>query len=456
LAKQAARFLVAIFLTTFAAHADAQNYRYGIHTYYLSPYLAQKSTELGAGYVRIQIDWDMLQPDGPDDWNDGPLRDWLDAAGAHHFKLYATLANTPGWAGPCQSCMPNSVWDWYGFAYRVMSQARRAYPDVDIVFGIWNEPNLTGPRGFFQGNDADYALLFQFASMARDAANPGARLGAPDLSVGGFGPLIFLDSVMSKIRPYFRERDVLTFHWYPDQGSLPDWVRAIGATSPGREIWLTETGVNTCDDTLQRAWIDYAINTFDYDNPSPLWTRVFVYYLWDAQTNCAANLVRTDGTNRPAYVDYRNRATGASDRLNPISLRAANGKFVTAELGGNGKVMADRVAAGSWETFDLLDLNGGSLIDGDRVAIQTASGLYLQADQGGGRAMLAIGPAPGAWETFTVVDLDRPGAVVKSGDAIALRSSLGYYVSAQIAGTEEITADRTTAGSWETFQLVSR
>jgi hypothetical protein len=104
---------------------------------------------------------------------------------------------------------------------------------------------------------------------------------------------------------------------------------------------------------------------------------VFVYYLWDAQTNCAANLVRTDGTNRPAYVDYRNRATGTSDRLNPISLRAANGKFVTADLGGNGKVMADRVAAGSWETFDLLDLNGGGLIDGDSVAIQTASGAKL-------------------------------------------------------------------------------
>jgi hypothetical protein len=103
------------------------------------------------------------------------LRHWLDATGIHHLKLYATLANTPEWAGPCQSCMPNSVWD--------------------------------------------DALLFQFAGMARDNANPAARLGAPDLSVGGLGPLIFLDSVMSTIRPYFREHGVLTFHWYPDQCS---------------------------------------------------------------------------------------------------------------------------------------------------------------------------------------------------------------------------------------------
>src|SRR2546422_10839839 len=45
----------------------AQNDRYGIHTYYLDSYLAAKSRELGAGYVRIQIDWDSVQPDGPGD-----------------------------------------------------------------------------------------------------------------------------------------------------------------------------------------------------------------------------------------------------------------------------------------------------------------------------------------------------------------------------------------------------
>jgi hypothetical protein len=138
--------LVATLPAASAARAEAQNYRYGIHTYYLSPYLAQKTTELGAGYVRIQIDWDTLQPDAPGDWNDLVLRDWLDQARAHHLKLYATLASTPKWAGPCQTCMPNDVWDWYNFAYRVMLQARRSYPDLDIAFGVWNEPNLTGPR----------------------------------------------------------------------------------------------------------------------------------------------------------------------------------------------------------------------------------------------------------------------------------------------------------------------
>ncbi|HEV3217394.1 MAG TPA: hypothetical protein VGZ27_16815, partial [Vicinamibacterales bacterium] len=60
--------------------AAAQNYRYGIHTYYLSPYLAAKSRDLGAGYVRIEIDWDAVQPSGPGDWNDAGFMSWLNNA----------------------------------------------------------------------------------------------------------------------------------------------------------------------------------------------------------------------------------------------------------------------------------------------------------------------------------------------------------------------------------------
>lgn len=452
--------LLSITLLSLGGDAAAQNYRYGVHTYYLSPYLADKSRDLGSGFVRIEIDWDALQPNSRDEWNDAELRTQLSLAGTHRLKLYATLMNTPGWAGPCQHCMPDDVWAWYEFVRRVMAEARGSYPDVEIAFGIWNEPNLTGPGGFFQGTDIDYAVLFHYASLARDAANPNARMAAAELSVGGpVPPLIYLQSVLKNIQPFFRTQDIVTFHWYPGQGSLPEWVAGIAAISEGRDIWLTETGNHTCNDTDQRSTLDYVINTFDFNNPSPLWKKMFIYYLWDGSTNCSANIVRSDGTNRPAYIDYRNRTTGASMRQRGIALRAANRKFVSAENGGHGKVAASRLSSGAWETFDLVDLNGGSLVDGDRVALQTASGLYVQADHGGPAPLLAIGPAPGGWETFTVVAL-RPamlsGTLVRSGDAIALRSDGGYFVSADIAGTEELTADRASIGAWETFELVDQ
>src|SRR3954471_9553742 len=104
-----------------AAPASAQSDRYGVHTYYLSPYLADKARELGAGYVRIEIDWDALQPDSADQWNDEQLVSWLNNARSRHLKLYATLMNTPSWAGPCQHCMPDRNGPWQNFVYRVMS-----------------------------------------------------------------------------------------------------------------------------------------------------------------------------------------------------------------------------------------------------------------------------------------------------------------------------------------------
>jgi hypothetical protein len=79
-------FVGAIVLATIPAPAQAQNDRYGIHTYDLSRYLAAKSQDLGTGFVRIQIDWDTIQPSGPNDWNDSTLISWLNRARARHLK----------------------------------------------------------------------------------------------------------------------------------------------------------------------------------------------------------------------------------------------------------------------------------------------------------------------------------------------------------------------------------
>src|SRR5205085_7804822 len=109
-------------------------------------------------------------------------------------------------------------------------------------------------RGFFNGTDAEYATLVQLADIARRSANPNARLAGPEMSVGGFDPSGYLDSVMTRLQPYLRANDVITFHWYPGQGSLTDWVNAFNAKSRGQEVWLTETGDHTCNDTEQRRW----------------------------------------------------------------------------------------------------------------------------------------------------------------------------------------------------------
>src|SRR5690349_9816067 len=54
-------------------------------------------------------------------------------------------------------------------------------------------------------------------------------------------------------------------------------------------------------------------------------------------------------------------------------------RFMTAENAGGGAVTANRTAAQAWETFQLIDKNGGSLDSGDLVFLKTDNGFYVQA-----------------------------------------------------------------------------
>ncbi len=136
-----------------------------------------------------------------------------------------------------------------------------------------------------------------------------------------------------------------------------------------------------------------------------------------------------------------------------IHLKAHNGQYVVAEEGGGGEVKADRDAAGEWETFTLIDLNGGSLMAGDRVHLRTSDGThYLVAEDGGGREVKADRTAAGAWETFIIVKAGGSGEIM-DGDAIALKADNGNFVVAEEGGGQEVNADREAIGEWEIFSL---
>ena len=133
-----------------------------------------------------------------------------------------------------------------------------------------------------------------------------------------------------------------------------------------------------------------------------------------------------------------------------------NDQYMVAEGNGGGVVNANRDAAGSWETFTLTGLNGGSLRDGDPVTLRTGTGAYLQAEGGGGGRFLAVGAGPGSWEILTIVKIGAPGGLIASGDRVGLRAANGHYVVAEGGGGDVVNADRTALGPWETFTIVIR
>src|SRR5215213_3558464 len=134
------------------------------------------------------------------------------------------------------------------------------------------------------------------------------------------------------------------------------------------------------------------------------------------------------------------------------------GYFVVAEGGGGDVLNANRGAIGPWETFTVIDLNGGALESGDLINIQSVGGYYVVAESGGGDVVNCNRTVPQQWETFRIEKLGG-GGTIGSGDSISLHVYNGWsccggsYVVAEGGGGSVVNANRGAVGAWETFTI---
>lgn len=153
-----------------------------------------------------------------------------------------------------------------------------------------------------------------------------------------------------------------------------------------------------------------------------------------------------------SYDDAVSNSAGVAGER-PAAVRTeSKARYLVAELGGGGAVNANRPARGAWESFTLVDLNGGALRDGDFVQLRSADGHYLCAEGGGGGELVADRTNGGAWETFRIERLDG-AADISSGDRVAFRASSGHYLVAELGGGDVARANRPSRGAWETFVI---
>jgi len=130
-----------------------------------------------------------------------------------------------------------------------------------------------------------------------------------------------------------------------------------------------------------------------------------------------------------------------------------SGQFLTAADGGGGAVLADRTSAQGWETFGVIDRNGGGLESGDLVTLQTENGHYLMATNGGGGALDATSSNQQDWETFRLVRR-AGGGTVRSGDIVGLQTLVsGRWVSATNGGGGAVGAGGEGLSTWESFRI---
>lgn len=121
-----------------------------------------------------------------------------------------------------------------------------------------------------------------------------------------------------------------------------------------------------------------------------------------------------------------------------VALIAVNSKFVTAEEGGGGQLIANREDRGPWASFNIVYLGD------NRVALRASNGQYVSATGPDG-LLLANRDCIGPTETFLMRRKDQHW--------ITLEANNGKFVCAEGGGGSALIANRNVAAEWETFYM---
>jgi polysaccharide biosynthesis protein PslG len=196
----------------------------------------------GSGWIRIDINWEVIQAGGPSSYNWAPFDRVVQAARDRGLQILATILYTPAWARPGTSAgtYPPADLGTYG-AFAATAVARYAPLGVH-AWEIWNEPN----RNFWKpsADPARYTDLLKLAYAAIKRADPQASVVSGGLSpygaVGetradGMNPVTFLQKMYAAgAAGHF---DAVGWHPY-------EW--GVGVRFHPMSAWsqLTETSTN--------------------------------------------------------------------------------------------------------------------------------------------------------------------------------------------------------------------
>jgi subtilisin family serine protease len=240
------------------------------------------------------------------------------------------------------------------------------------------------------------------------------------------------------------------------RASFSNFGPTLELFAPGQSItsawWTSNTAQNTISGTSMAApHVAGAAALYLQGNPQAR-PEVVDHAITDHTSNGRLSNIGAGSPNRLLWISAFNGAAPVT-RIT-VNLQASNGQYVVAENGGGGIINANRNVAAAWETFTLVDRNGGLLQHGDSVHLYTFYWWLLQAPGGGGGSLVGSGTMPHAWETFVLQKVSgSSGSTILNGDKVALRTFTSHYVVAEGGGGGVVDANRTAIGPWETFTL---
>jgi hypothetical protein len=144
------------------------------------------AAELRPGFTRIKLYWDIIQPNGPDDWEPSNVPDPLiEADLAAGRQVIGLIVRTPAWArdpnhpsndpgNPTAKDVPDMD-QWARFVRRLVEQ----YQGRIDHWIIWNEPDVwdpTHPGSTWNGTIEDFVQLHKTAYFAIKSADPELKV----------------------------------------------------------------------------------------------------------------------------------------------------------------------------------------------------------------------------------------------------------------------------------------
>jgi hypothetical protein len=287
----------------------------------------------GAQWIRMDINWDLIQRDGPSSYNWAPFDRVLESAQSRGLKVLATILYTPPWARPAGRAANTPPVSLDAYAAFAQAAAARYAPRGVHAYEIWNEPN----NASFWAPRADAA---RYTEMLKGAATAIRRVDGQAVIVTGgtspaldkgenIAPVTFLKAVYAHGgRDAF---DAVGHHpyCYPAMPGDAEWwsawhqmdgagtsLRSVMAANgdSAKQIWATEFGAPTggpsgsfVGEQLQAGMVTRAYKLFgSYKWAGPL----FWYAARDLGTSNATRenffgLLRNDFTPKPAYTAFR-------------------------------------------------------------------------------------------------------------------------------------------------------
>ena len=288
-----------------------------------------------AGWIRFDLNWNVIQYNGPSSYDWAPFDNVVNAARARGIKVLGILTYTPPWARPAGSTSHTPPTDLNTFATFARAAATHFAAEGVHHYEIWNEPNISA--FWTPGPDpVRYTQMLKLAYTAIKAVDPSAFVVSGGLApYGSYGagdaqhmnPINFLQAMYANgartsmdavgWHPYAFPYGIAYYNWsaWSQMNATSPSARSVMTANgdSAKQIWATEFGEPTGTSTRSVSQADQAKYVTDSYAALKGWSwagPAFLYSFHDNGTdltNIEQNfgVLHYDWSSKPAFGAYQ-------------------------------------------------------------------------------------------------------------------------------------------------------